>query len=221
MRNVLQTLHAGVTLTVYYANGSVITALVIFILPQNTWGLVVIYCVEGLDKKLSDSFHFGWDEGNTMRRNRGDVLWQTVDENHFLLHGCITSAEQRERVVVRGMGVVWHYGIYGIWNYLNPDLDREIIQRINLQLHCWFVVNWYDKLIDILHVLFYISNSSSCFQNPQNPQLKTSSVHLWHLFSVTFKKNLVSSKKYICTYFYFYNVSFSAQDIFFACFLNV
>lgn len=143
VRNVLQTLHAGVTLTVYYANGSVITALVIFILPQNTWGSVAIYCVEGLDEKLSDSFHFGWDERNTMRRNRGDVLWQTVDENHFLLHGCITSAEQRERVVVRGMGVVWHYGIYGIWNYVNPDLDREIIQRINLQLHCWFVVNWY------------------------------------------------------------------------------
>lgn len=66
-----------------------------------------------------------------------------MDENHFLLHGCITSAEQRERVVVRGMGVVWHYGIYGICDYVNPDLDREIIQRINLQLHCWFVVNWY------------------------------------------------------------------------------
>lgn len=33
--------------------------------------------------------------------------------------------------------------LWNIWNYVNPDLDKEIIQRINLQLHCWFVVNWY------------------------------------------------------------------------------
>lgn len=85
-----------------------------------------------------------------------------VDGNHFLFYGCMplsqfTSATQRETVVVTGMGVL--LAGYGhdlcSWNYVNPDLDREIIQRMRLLLHWWLVINRYvfmDKLLDILHL---------------------------------------------------------------------
>lgn len=59
-----------------------------------------------------------------------------VDENHFGFYGCmllslLASATQCEGVLVTGIGVLLAgNGPYLCsWNYVNPDLDREIIQR--------------------------------------------------------------------------------------------
>lgn len=65
--------------------------------------------------------------------------------------------------------------IYASWNYVNPDSGREMIQRISLQLHWWVIINWYvfmDKLIDILHLSFYILITLHAFRIPRMPNYR-------------------------------------------------
>ena len=72
---------------------------------QHTGGLAVIYCLQCVDDRLSDSSHSGWDEGE---HGEGERRWfhvTDVDENHFLFYGCtllsqVTSAAECERAVL-------------------------------------------------------------------------------------------------------------------------
>lgn len=128
------------------------------ILHQNAWGSVVIYCVE----KLSDSVHFGGAEESTMRRNRGNFLWQmrmeiTICFVAALLLSGFTSAEQRERVVMTGMSMVWPW-------FMPIELCKSWLKFEHLQLHWWVVINcctFIDKLVVLLVILQ--SKSSWCF----------------------------------------------------------
>ena len=110
---------------------------------QHTGGLAVIYCLQCVDDRLSDSSHSGWDEGE---RSEGERRWfhvTDVDENHFLFYGCtllsqFTSAAECERAVLtwgggRGGGLL--AGCRGdlcSGNYANPGSEREMIQMTSL-----------------------------------------------------------------------------------------
>lgn len=152
----------------------------------------MIYCLECRGEKLSDSSHFGWDGGNTTRRNKKWFHVTDVHESHFLFYGCLllsrfTSTAQCERLVVTVMGVLLagHGHNLCSWNYVNPYSDREIIQRISLQLRWWVVINWYllmDKLIDILHLSFHIVIALHAFTIAKTCNYRLYVWHLWNLY---------------------------------------
>lgn len=174
------TLHTGVIVAEYYAGGSVIAALVISYFSRTLedcwWFIVLRSWVTAFTLGELKGAQWGGTEVISCDR-RG---WKSLSALWLLCSSLDSHQQNSVRELLR-QGWVWYGHDLCSWNYVNPDLDREIqIHRIHLQLHRWVVINWYafiDKLVDLLHLSFYNLKALHA-SNPQNPQLKTASVQI-------------------------------------------